>query len=408
MRLGLWALLGLFCGAFAAHFLLADNGYVLIHFRGYLVRMSVPGLLVALVLAYFAVRLLVGIWRSPRRLGEALAERRLHRAGSRLTRGLIHMVEGEWSKGERLLGRGLRGTDAPLVNYLMAARAAQSQGSRERRDEWLRLAYEEVPEAETAVLLTQAELELEDHKHERALATLKRVQETQPDHPMVLSLLARTYRELNDWAALIELLPRLGKTRLDASALESLAADALEGYLAGEAGKDLTGERLEEIWSRVPAKARRAPRLVRARALTLGKLGRGDAAERELRAALNRDWSEMLVRAYGLVRSEDPARQLQRAEAWLKRHPEDGALLLTAARLCMAAQLWGKARSYLESSLALAPEAESYALYGRLLAQLGEQDGAAIAYRSGLRKLVAAGHADMPALGAPGSGPEPG
>ena len=40
----------------------------------------------------------------------------------------------------------------------------------------------------------------------------------------------------------------------------------------------------------------------------------------------------------------------------------------------MANELWGKARSYLESSLALAPTADAYALYGRLLTELGEDD----------------------------------
>ena len=48
MRLGLWALAALFVGAFAAHFLLADRGYVLINFRSYVVEMSVPALVLLL------------------------------------------------------------------------------------------------------------------------------------------------------------------------------------------------------------------------------------------------------------------------------------------------------------------------------------------------------------------------
>ncbi|HLF12305.1 MAG TPA: hypothetical protein VJA26_13945, partial [Gammaproteobacteria bacterium] len=89
---------------------------------------------------------------------------------------------------------------------------------------------------------------------------------------------------------------------------------------------------------------------------------------------------------------------------WLKEHPEDGALLLTAARLCMANELWGKARSYLESSLALAPDPGSYALYGRLLTQLGERERAASAFRSGLG-LVSQTDFDVPALNPPSVAP---
>ncbi len=64
------------------------------------------------------------------------------------------------------------------------------------------------------------------------------------------------------------------------------------------------------------------------------------------------------------MRGADAAKQLKQVETWLKSYPDDAALLLAAARLSMANELWGKARSYLESSLALAPTADAYALYG--------------------------------------------
>ena len=90
------------------------------------------------------------------------------------------------------------------------------------------------------------------------------------------------------------------------------------------------------------------------------------------------------MQSYGQVRGADPAKQLKHAEGWLKAHPDDAALLTAAARLSMANELWGKARSYLESSLALAPAPDAYALYGRLLTQLGEDERASLAFRSGL------------------------
>ena len=56
MRVGLWALLAVLLGAFVAHFVLDDRGYVLVNFRGYVVEMSVPGLVLMLVALYLAVR----------------------------------------------------------------------------------------------------------------------------------------------------------------------------------------------------------------------------------------------------------------------------------------------------------------------------------------------------------------
>jgi HemY protein len=383
-----------FLGAFSAHFLLQDRGYVLINFAGYVIEMSVPAMLVVLVIAYAAIRALFALWRAPRRLGEALAEGQVRRSGVKLTRGLIHIAEGDWSRGERLLTQGLKGTDAPLINYLMAARAAHLQGYNERRDDWLMLAFEEMPNAETAVLLTQAELQLETAEYERALATLNRIQETHPEHPVAVALLAKSYRALEDWDQLIALLPRLGKAKLESVERETLTAEALAVF---SGRTDLSHEDLERLWSQLPAKLREAPRLVAIRGTALSALGYGDQAASEIRGALKKSWHEDLVVAFGRVETKDPERQLKRAEKWLKTHPEDSALLLTTARLCMAVELWGKARSYLESSLAMAPRTDAYALYGRLLKQLGEDESAALAFRSGLA-LVTGAVEEVPAL----------
>jgi len=397
MRWGLWALATVFVAVFAAHFLLQDKGYVLINFRTYVVEMSVPALLLILIIGYALVRGVLKLWDAPRKLGAAVAERRVRRAGVKLTRGLIHMTEGDWGRGERLLTEGLKGSDAPLVNYLMAARAAQLQGSAERRNEWLKLAYEELPEAANAVLLTQAELQFESGEFERALATLQGLKEADADHPVGLALLAQTYQALGDREHLVELLPRLARARLQPDTLVQLAAEAFEAVLGLE---DLTHERLTKLWSELPTQLRKVSQLIRLHALALNRLGHGEQAERELRAALKRNWQAEIVQTYGEVKGDDPVKQLRQAESWLKLHPEDGTLLLATARLCMANELWGKARSYLESSLALAPNPESYALYGRLLNKLGERENAALAYHSGL-SLVSGGDFDLPALDAP-------
>ena len=66
----------------------------------------------------------------------------------------------------------------------------------------------------------------------------------------------------------------------------------------------------------------------------------------------------------------------------------------------MANELWGKARSYLESSIAIDPAPESYALYGTLLDRLGENERAALAFRSGLA-LVDGRAMTVPALEPP-------
>ena len=381
MRFGLWVLAALLFGAFVAHFVLDDHGYVLINFRGYVVEMSVPGLALVLIGGYLLVRALVGVVHAPQRFKSALAERRLQRSGSDLMAGLINLVEGNWARSERLLTKGLRHSDAPLVNYLLAARAAQRQGATERRDEWLKLAYDTTPDGATSVLLTQAELQLEASEHAAAVATLQRLEERQAGQPVALTLLARAYRALDERDKLLQLLPRLAHAGLLDAEREELALHALRGELERP---DLTAERLAALWATLPSELRMVPALIAARALALGRLGQGDAAERELRTVLKHNWQAVLVQAYGEVLGADPKKQLKQVETWLKSYPEDAALLLTAAQLCMTTELWGKARSYLESSLALAPVPDAYALYGKLLTKLGDGEQASLAFRSGL------------------------
>jgi len=119
------------------------------------------------------------------------------------------------------------------------------------------------------------------------------------------------------------------------------------------------------------------------------RAGEHDRVEKELAATLRSEWRGPLVRLFGLVESSDTTRQLKLAEGWLKNHGDDPDLLLTAARLCLRNELWGKARSYLETVLSLRPTPEAYQEYGGLLNQMGEADAAANAYRDGLGMVAA-------------------
>jgi len=382
MRFGIWALVAFIVGAFGAHLVLEERGYVLISFLGWNVEMSVPGLALMLVLFYVVVRVLIRILRAPGQIGDALEAHRARRSGSRLARGLIHMTEGDFRRGERLLTDRLKDNDAKVVNYLIAARAADAQGSIERRDEWLRLAGSSDPKAEIAVLLTQAELEIKRGEPGAALVTLARVEKKKPNLGGTLALRAEALLQLRDRAGIAEILPQLARAKLDPDRQASILARALEA-MRPEQRFDRAA--LKAVWSPLPLALRRHPRLIRARALLLDRLGRGEEALKSVAAALKRDWNRELISAFGEIRSSDSLKQLQRAEGWLKQRPEDPALLVTAARLAIANELWGKARSYLETTLSISPEPAAYVLYGELLERLGELDEAARAWRSGLR-----------------------
>ena len=395
MKVGVIVVLALFASAFAAHFLLSDPGYVVINFRGYLIEMSVPVLVLLTVALFGSIWLLRKIIIAPRRIGEAAGRYRSARSGQKMTRGMIEMAEGNFAKGERMLARSASTSDSPLFNYLQAARAAHLQGTDERRDEWLRLAYQEVPEAANAVLLTQAEFQLDRSQHEQALATLRRLDENSKDHGHALALMGRLYFQLEDWPALQEILPRVKKHAKVGP--ETLTAWTIRIHRE-QLERAADGDALLAAWKVVPKPQKSDTTLLEAYYLGLMRTGMHQKAEKELISALKSNWRGPLVRLFGLVEGADTTKQLKRAEGWLTNHGEDPDLLFTAARLCLRNELWGKARSYFETVISLRPSPEVYQEYGALLNQLGEGEAAAEAYRDGLGMVAGSNLTALPHL----------
>lgn len=386
MKYAFYLLLTLLAAVVVAGVLHVNNGYALLAYGDLSVEMSL-GTLMVLVLAvffglYILTTLVVKLWTFPRRLREALARKRELRARRATNRGLIDFAEGRWGESEKNLMRHAAESEMPLVTYIAAARAAQLQGAHDRRDRYLRMAFEEVPQAHVAVLLTQAELQIAHRQYEQALATLRHLQELDPDHAFGLKLLAIVYRKLADWEQLRALLPRLRENEaLSRREIDRLETRATVALLDRAGAKDDTADGL---WVLLPRRLRSEMELVRAYARALIRAGKGVEAEAVLREALRSAWDEELVALYGLAIGNDPKRQLARAEDWLSEHGESAGLLLTAGRLCMVAKLWGKARSYLESSIVLGGRPEAYEELGKLLKRLEEPEDALRAYSDGL------------------------
>jgi HemY protein len=363
-----------------------DPGYVLLSYSGWSVETSLGLFLAALAIAfallYFTIRLLAGTFHLPLRLGGWQRRRHAARARRRTNRGLIALAEGNWPRAERDLSRAAKTSDTPLINYLGAARAAQKQDAEDRRDQYLSQAYESMPDAELAVGLTQADVQLSQGQLEQALATLRHLRGIAPKHTYVLYLLKKLYEKLESWDDLHDLLPELRRHHiLNPSELEALEHRVCRMRLT-LAGDSL--ESLQQYWETLPKALRHTPDLVHDYAARLIPLNAEQQAEEILREALKKQWDPQLVRLYGQVRGADLNLQLTTAEHGLKEHENHPELLLALSRLCLHNQLWGKARSYLEASLGMEQRAETYCELGNLLQQMGETEKAAQHFRMGL------------------------
>jgi len=376
MKTGLYIAAALLVGALLAHFLLADPGYVALRFGHTLIEMSAVTFALALIGAYFVVRLLMKLLYARRLWRETQQERRYQKGRRGLARGIMEMSEGDWAAAEDTLTRSARDAEQPAAHYLVAARAAELQGAQQRRDDWLARALDIAGERRAPVLIMQAELLIKHHKLDAALATLEQLENCGEQNVRGLLLLARIYRQTGAWEKLEALEPRLRNMRgiNTAVADETVAQIYLDRLksLALRADRD----ELAKAWKATPKTLARRPDVVIAYARAAMACEDHASAEAALRGLLDDQWDEAAVLAFGELEPDEPLATLDRAERWLPDHPNDPALLLSCARLAMQAELYGKARSFLETSIAIRPRLEAYQLLAALMEQLGERDRA--------------------------------
>ncbi|MEB0077464.1 heme biosynthesis protein HemY [Pseudomonas sp. CCI3.2] len=372
------------------------SGYVLIAYQNFRYESSLwatLGLLLVIWLAVFAVRVLLSLVTTSSGVVNPWSRRnRSRRVQQAIEQGQLDLAEGRWANAHRHLQRAAEAERQPLLYYLGAARAANELGRYEDCDSLLERALERQPHAELAIALSHAQLQLDRGDNVGARATLEAMHERHPHNPQVLRQLQRLYQQQSDWAALIRLMPELRKDKvLPAADLVELERRAWGENLTLAAHREQEGEAglqsLNNAWKQLSSAQRQEPPLVLAYAEQLRQLGADGEAEEVLRGAVKRDYNSHLARFYGLLRGNDPARQLQTAEGWLKQHPADPSLLLTLGRLCLQSSLWGKARDYLEDSLRLQRNPEACAELARLLAQLGETDRSNELFQEGLGLL---------------------
>ncbi len=369
------------------------QGYVAISFADFTLETTVVFSLGVIILSFFIIhyllRVLSGVFYFPNYVNRRHTKKKAERVKNALVKGLIEMSEGRFEQAEKILIKNASASDTSLLNYLMAARSAQQLGDYNRRDEYLRLAHESMPSADIAIGLTQAELQLSHKQFEQALATLNHLSVVSPKHGYVKKLLARVYQQLGDWDSLGPVLKDVRKLKvLDESVLEEREIEAFCGMLKNSI-KQVDGEKTEKIWNDIPKRLKSNSELVRLYSSYLANQNKQDLAEALIRGKLNDEWNDELALMYSNLIVSDPTKQLESAEIWLRGQSRNAVFLLVLGKLCLGAKLWGKARSYFESSIGIEPSAEAYLKLAELLeSKMDEHEEAEKMYRFGLKIAV--------------------
>lgn len=364
------------------------SGYVIVGIGRWSVETSLLFTVIALTLTflllYIAIRLVVATVSLPKMLRQRGHEQRSKRSQEALLAGLIESAEGNWESAEKHLIRHAANSGVPLINYLTAARAAQSRGAMEQRDEYLKLAQETMPEAELAIGLTKVELQLSNQQFEEALECLTQLDQMAPSHAAVLKLKHQALANLADWQGLSMLIPELQSNKVMMEAEIKLLETETFSSLIKQKSEAHDAVALRNLWLEIPEHIRKSTGIQQLYFAAMIESGAEAEVEPLVRQAIGKEWSETLVVLYGCIHMPDTLDQLTKAEAWLKAHPNDAILLRVLGKLSLRANQLDKAATYLKASLAAEPSVEAYQLMGDVLMKENDPLSACQFFRNGL------------------------
>lgn len=406
MRWLMSALLLAVLAAVVALILQIDVGNVAFLVHPYRVDVSLNLFIVALV-----VLLAVVYWiaRAIQKMADFPEQVRLYRmrrdeigGQHALIDAIRSLLEGRFARAERAARAALSSDTTAGVAALIGARAAHRMQEYERRDEWLQR-IEDDAAMQTARLVSSAEMWTEQRENDSALEAIDRLQGAGARHIHATRIALSANLQSGRWDEALKAVRLLEKR----NALHPVLARKLKHAVYQELllARRHDPAALEALWRSVPAADRQVPEIALEAARVLNGVGRGPLAAEAIETALGKtpepwdDAAERLLDEYARSQAFPARSQLEKTEAWLAAAPRSGAvraaLLRTAGMICLREQLWGKAKGYLQDSLAESKHPSTLLALARLAEAVGDEAEAATRYRE-----AALGFASLPATGA--------
>lgn len=361
-----------------------DPGYVVLVYPPWRIEISFIAFVLLLVGGvvggYLLMRLAVATLKLPQTVREQRARRAAERRDTDFIGGLRAWLEGRYQDAEQSLGSWQGDATRTGLARVLAARAAIEIRAYEKRDRYLHDAAEYG--AGLAARLTEIEACLQRQDVVGALVAIAAAKAIAPQHTALLRMEMTARQQAGQWDEVQKLVEQLTRANaLDPAHAHQLRRAAHAAMLKRSGTNDRA---LLEYWKQLPDKFKTDALLARVGAQAFVARGGFDTALDIIEAALRHEWHEELITLYGHVRGSSPRRQIEQAEKWLHSMPRDGHLLLALAELCSVQELWGKAQSYLEASLALEPTAQAHVRMAELRAKTGQLGEACQHYEKAL------------------------
>ena len=378
MRILFWFLLLAAAAVAAALAVKLNAGYALLVMPPYRIELSLNLLLFIVVcgfaLLYGAIRVIAGTVRLPGTVRAWRRGQKIERARLAQDASMVALLEGRYGKAQQRALEALAIPGSSGLNAIIGARAAIDVRDFEAADALLNRADARVSSLAVPRLMLLAEIALEQGEPQRSLDILRELRREAGMHTAALRLELRCLQAARRWNDVAPLLEQLVKRKVFDGAQAEMVRVTAQSEQLKTLAHDAGG--LREYWNRLPDTARTHPKIARAAANTFLQLGGDREAADILADSLEREWNSDLVELYGDCRPADATRQLEQAERWLLRHNQDPVLLRVLGTLCQRRQLWGKAQTYFEASLALDDGWRAHLSLGEMLANLNRNDEA--------------------------------
>jgi HemY protein len=384
MRFAIWSIILACLAVGIALIARQSTGYVVIVAAPYRIELSL-NLLVFLVIAgyfafYFLTRLVTTLVAIPARVRAFREERARLRLRQSLDEALLAFFQGRYASAEKSAALALTGDDTKGVAAIIAARSAHELGRFSEREQFLDQAKGGAqPGVDQARLTTLADLLVSQGRHEEALAVLKDLSARDSRNLRLLRLKLQAEEATRNWDEVLATVSALAK--LGGLGPAEAATARRAAHLGNLNRHAQDAEALAAYWKQLPQEMRVDPAVAATAARYHLALGRAAEAQAIIEASLEREWNATLVALYGEAAGEDTLPQIQRAEKWLRDHARDPALLLALGKLCMKRELWGKAQSYIEASLALEPTHDGHMTLAALMERIGKPQEAVRHFR---------------------------
>lgn len=387
MKFLIW-LLALFAAAVAVTLASHNAGYVQIVFPPYKVEMALTFFVFALlglfVVGYLVTRLVMATISLPEYVRAFREERAQSKGRSAMMEALTAFFEGRYAAAEKAAVRAMELGEKSGLNPIVAARAAHELREFDKRDTYLAQAEGRTVGESTMRLMAKTEFMLDQKQPQMALKSLKELSDTgMHKHIGALGLELKAQQQAHNWDAVLDVVAQLEKR----NAIDKLIAVQLrqQAWLEKLRSQPADGESLRVLWKSIPGEFKRRSKIAAEAAQAFGRVGDCRSAQQLLTESLNAQWDSELVSLYGECRSDNGTAQIEQAERWLKEHTADAGLLLALGKLCTQQGLWGKARSYLDASVSLAPVPAAFVALGQLAEKMGRHDEALVHFQKAMQ-----------------------